>query len=87
MASELVKRLLAANEGSQQALMGSDIFYKAAERIDFLERQLEKIAEPIAGMENEAERRGCKLDGRMAVELSKDPTYYQQIAKAALRAQ
>jgi hypothetical protein len=45
MASELVQRLIAANEGSQQAVMGSDIFYKAAERIDSLERRLNEISD------------------------------------------
>lgn len=84
MASELVERLLAANEGSTQAVLGSDIFYKAAERIDFLERTLEMIAHPISGMREEAERRGAKLNGAMAVELSKDPAWYQQTAKSAL---
>ena len=43
MASELVTRLIAANEGSQQAVMGSDIFYLAAERIAFLEQQAEDL--------------------------------------------
>lgn len=43
MASELVLRLIAANEGSQQAVMGSDIFYKAAERIDHLENKLDEV--------------------------------------------
>jgi hypothetical protein len=39
MASDLVLRLIAANENSTQSMLGSDIFYKAAERIDFLEEE------------------------------------------------
>lgn len=45
MASELVRRLIEANENSSQAALGSDIFYKAAERIVFLERQHEELNE------------------------------------------
>jgi len=37
MANELVKRLIEANENG--SLMGSDIFYKAAERIEALEKE------------------------------------------------
>lgn len=48
MASELVRRLIAANEGSQQTVLGSDIFYKAAERIDFLERTISEVLEENA---------------------------------------
>ena len=44
MASDLVKRLIAANENSIQAVNGSDIFYKAAERIDFLEEENERLS-------------------------------------------
>lgn len=47
MASELVRRLIEANEGSQQAVIGSDIFYKAAERIDFLEQRHEELMDEI----------------------------------------
>jgi hypothetical protein len=36
MASDLVKRLIAANEGDDLAA-GGDVFYLAAERIDYLE--------------------------------------------------
>lgn len=84
MASELVCRLLAANEGSQQAVMGSDIFYKAAERIDFLERTLAKIANPIPAMQEEADDIGAKLNGQMAVTLANDPEYLRKLAKDAL---
>lgn len=84
MASELVKRLIEANEGSQQAVMGSDIFYKAAERIDFLERTLGKIANPIKAMQEEAEAIGARLDGQMAVALAKDPEYLKKLASDAL---
>jgi hypothetical protein len=37
--SDLVRRLIEANENSQQSAMGSDIFYLAAERIDHLEKE------------------------------------------------
>lgn len=84
MASELVRRLIAANEGSQQAVMGSDIFYKAAERIDFLERPLAKIANPIPAMQEEADEMGAKLNGQMAVALARDPEYLRKLAKDAL---
>lgn len=47
MASELVRRLIEANENSHQAVIGSDIFYKAAERIDFLEQRHEELMEEI----------------------------------------
>ncbi|MDX2349769.1 MAG: hypothetical protein QNK32_05215 [Porticoccus sp.] len=53
MASELVQRLIAANEGSQQAVMGSDIFYKAAERIDVLEKALGLYLDAQESLENE----------------------------------
>jgi hypothetical protein len=47
MATELVRRLIEANENSQQAVMGSDIFYRAAERIDFLEKRHEELMDEI----------------------------------------
>ncbi|MCK5609778.1 hypothetical protein KAR91_48350 [Candidatus Pacearchaeota archaeon] len=43
MASDLVLRLISANENSVQSMLGSDIFYKAAERIDFLEEENERL--------------------------------------------
>jgi hypothetical protein len=84
MTSELVRRLIAANETSQQRVLGSDIFYKAAERIDFLERTLAKIANPIPAMQEESEEMGAKLNGQMAVALAKDPEYLRKLAKDAL---
>ncbi len=42
MASDLVKRLIAANEGDEQAA-GGDIFYLAAERLAFLESAVERL--------------------------------------------
>lgn len=44
MASELVRRLIAANEGDKSAASG-DVFYLAAERIDHLERTIEKLCD------------------------------------------
>ncbi len=43
MASELVKRLIAANETNGEMTGGSDIFYISAERIDYLETQNETL--------------------------------------------
>ncbi|MBX2809487.1 MAG: hypothetical protein KTR20_12755 [Cellvibrionaceae bacterium] len=46
MSSDLVKQLIAANEGVTEAKTG-DIFYRAAERIDFLERKLKQIEDEL----------------------------------------
>ena len=43
MASDLVRRLIAANEIAHKP-QGSDIFYKAAERIDFLENKTDQLS-------------------------------------------
>lgn len=86
MTNELVQRLLAANGGSVQAILGSDIFYQAAERIDFLERSLNKIANPVAAMQTEADEKGQYLDGPMAVVLSEDANWLKDVARTALKA-
>ena len=46
MTSKLVRQLIAANEGDESARAG-DIFYRAAERIDYLENAIEDIADAI----------------------------------------
>jgi hypothetical protein len=81
---ELVNRLIEANENSSQRVLGSDIFYQAAERISFLERTLAKITNPIPAMEEEADEIGAKLNGQMAMELANDPEYLKDLARAAL---
>ncbi len=43
MASQLVRQLIAANEGDQNAITGHDLYYKAAERMDALENALQKV--------------------------------------------
>lgn len=40
MASDYVLRLISANENPESVGLGSDIFYKAAERMDVLEQTL-----------------------------------------------
>ena len=66
MASELVRRLIEANEGSRKAVMGSDIFYKAAERIDFLEQRIEELMDEIhrlRSLEDSVQHRTAPLSG------------------------
>ena len=45
---------------------------------------LEKIANPIKYLQDEAEKEGAKLNGYMAVEISKDVNFYRDIARKAL---
>lgn len=45
---------------------------------------LKKIENPIKYLRDEAEKDGCVLDGRMAIELIKDASFYQEIARKAL---
>lgn len=45
---------------------------------------LRRIANPIKYLSDEAEREGAKLDGRMAVQMTKDASFYQEIANRAL---
>lgn len=54
------------------------------QRIKELEEALDKIANPIKYMRIEAEKQGGKLDGYMAIQLSKDANYLQSIAKEFL---
>lgn len=54
-----------------------------AER-DALKEALEEIARPIEAMLARAEASGDRLDGAMAVALSKDPHYLKDIARKAL---
>ena len=46
---------------------------------------LRKIANPIKYLLDEAEREGAKLDGRIAVQMTKDASFYQEIANRALK--
>lgn len=45
---------------------------------------LEKIVSPVKFMQIDAEKEGYHLDGMMAIQLSKDPSYLQEIAKQLL---
>ena len=83
MSSNLVNQLIAANEGDEQA-QGGDIFYRAAERIDFLERTLKKISEPLVYFQNEADRRGARLDGVMAAGMANNAVVLKRWAADAL---
>ena len=47
---------------------------------------LNKIAHPIKYLQDEAEKDGCRLDGYMATQLTKDANFYQEIAGKALKA-
>ena len=45
---------------------------------------LQKIANPIKYLQDEAEEEGARLDGYMAIQLTKDANFYQEIARKAL---
>ena len=45
---------------------------------------LQKIANPIKYLQDEAEKDGAKLDGYMAIQLTEDANFYQEIARKAL---
>lgn len=45
---------------------------------------LAKIANPIKWLQIDAENQGAKLNGSVAVQLSKDPEYLRSIAETAL---
>jgi hypothetical protein len=45
---------------------------------------LQRIAYPIRYLQEEAEKEGAKLDGRMANELAQDAHFYQNIALSTL---
>lgn len=46
---------------------------------------LEKIAYPIKHFQEQAEKEGCKLDGRAAIALSNDANWLKGIAIAAIQ--
>jgi len=45
---------------------------------------LNKIYNPIGWMQNDAEKRGLRLDGMWAIKLAEDPNYLRKIANTAL---
>jgi hypothetical protein len=49
-----------------------------------LKEALEYIQNPIKKFQEDADRDGMKLDGCMAVALSKDPVFLQEIARKAI---
>jgi predicted nuclease with TOPRIM domain len=52
--------------------------------INELLQGLEKIVSPVKFMQIDAEKEGYHLNGMMAIQLSKDPNYLQEIAKNLL---
>ena len=46
---------------------------------------LERIANPIKYLQEEAEKDGSKLDGAMAIQLSKDANWLQSLAEQAIK--
>lgn len=48
-------------------------------------KALERIADPVRFLQEEAEREGMVLDGTMAYQLTNDPRYLRNIAKEALQ--
>jgi hypothetical protein len=55
-------------------------------RTVLLEKALNNIANPISYLREEAERKGNKLNGNVAAQLSNDATWLKEIARAALKA-
>ena len=45
---------------------------------------LQKIANPIKYLQDEAGKEGARLDGYMVIQLTKDANFYQEIARKAL---
>lgn len=45
---------------------------------------LEKIAHPIKYLQDKAKKDGMKLNGCMTIQLTQDPNFYQEIARAAI---
>jgi len=62
-----------------------DALYSAGGVGDVAIIALKKIANPIQYLQEEAEKEGAKLDGYMAVQLTKDANFYQEIAIKALK--
>ena len=46
---------------------------------------LEKIVNPIKYLQDEAEKDGARLNGYMAIEVTKDVNFYKEIARKALQ--
>ena len=57
---------------------------KQEELIEKYKDALEKIANPIGWMQNDAEKRGLRLDGMWAIKLAEDHNYLREIASKAL---
>jgi uncharacterized protein (UPF0335 family) len=53
--------------------------------ISRLEAALQRIANPIAWIQDEAKRTGYEVNGYMAVRLADDPNYLRGIAREALK--
>lgn len=53
-------------------------------RIEELEAALQKIQNPVRFLQDQCAKEGKSLDGVMALALSKDPVYLQEIARHAL---
>jgi hypothetical protein len=52
--------------------------------LEFAIQALEDIANPIGALQRYAKSQGRQLDGRVAVQLSKDPGYLKGMASDAL---
>ena len=53
-------------------------------KLETTKQALQKIANPISFMREEAEKNGYKLDGVMAIKLSEDHNYLKEIARQAI---
>lgn len=49
-----------------------------------LRQALKHIAYPLKAMQEDADRKGFQIDGRMAVQVSEDANYLREVAKKAL---
>ena len=46
---------------------------------------LNKIANPVGWMQNDAEKRGLRLDGMWAIKIAENPNWLREIAETALK--
>jgi hypothetical protein len=76
-------RLLTECADELEANIGANLLQNEIAR---LRAALEDIADPITGLRHDAEQRGCRLDGFMAMQLSDNANWLKEKARAALAA-
>jgi len=64
---------------------GDQVANELLEEIDRLRHALDRIANPVKNLHQEAANEGCELNGQVAMKLAADARYLRDIAVDALK--